>query len=142
MYRLIPVGLSTTSYVLVVSICAFSPASPTSCMHLVAISKFPPPCARSIIKTCTGQRKNEGAKVQRNIRPNVSAYNNGVLPPLLWKQGPQSRCTGPKNRNRCQKQIPSLSRTIPSGPTQIHPGPQKLLPQGPGNTNASLPHFL
>ena len=30
-----------------------SPASTTSCMHLVSVSKFPPPCARSK-KTCTG----------------------------------------------------------------------------------------
>ena len=53
-----------------------SPASATSCMHLVSVSKFPPPCARPK-KTRTGSKK-EGAKVQ-NIQP--SAYNNGVSPP-------------------------------------------------------------
>ena len=47
------------------------------------------------------KKRRQGPK---NIRPNVSAYENGVLPTLLWKQGPQSRCTGPKDRNRCQKQ--------------------------------------
>ena len=41
-----------------------SPASTTSCMHLVSISKLPPPCARSK-KTCTSSKK-EGAKVQKH----------------------------------------------------------------------------
>ena len=41
-----------------------SPASATSCMHLVSVSKFPPPCARSK-KTRTGSKK-EGAKVQKH----------------------------------------------------------------------------
>ena len=41
-----------------------SPAPTTSCMHLVSMSKFPPPCARSK-KTCTGSKK-EGAKVQKH----------------------------------------------------------------------------
>ena len=99
-----------------------------------------PPALCKVHKTCTGPKRRR--QDPKNIRPNVSAYNNGLLSPLLWKQGPQSRCTGPQNRTRCQKQISSLSRTIPSGPTQIHRGPQKLLPQGPGNTHASLPHFL
>ena len=43
-------------------------------------------------------------------------------PPTLWKQGPQSTCTGPKNRNRCQKQIQNnsfRSNTNSSRPTQI-----------------------
>ena len=31
-----------------------SPASTTSCTHLVSVSKFPPPCARS--KKCTGSK--------------------------------------------------------------------------------------
>ena len=80
----------------------------------------------------------KGAKVQKKSSP-MWAHD----PPPLWKQGPQSRWMGPKNRirNRCQKQIPSPSKRVPSGPTQINPGPQKLSPQGPGNTHASLPHF-
>ena len=41
-----------------------SPASKTSCMHLVSVSKFPPACARSK-ETCTGSKK-EGAKVQKH----------------------------------------------------------------------------
>ena len=41
-----------------------SPASTTSCMHLVSVSKFPSPCARSK-KTCAGSNK-EGAKVQKH----------------------------------------------------------------------------
>ena len=48
-------------------------------MHLVSISKFPFPRARSK-KPCTGSKK-EGATVQKKIQPNVSAYNNGVPPP-------------------------------------------------------------
>ena len=41
-----------------------SPASTTSCMHLVSISTFLPPCTRPK-KTCTGSKK-EGAKVQKH----------------------------------------------------------------------------
>ena len=41
-----------------------SPASTTSCMHLVSVSKFPAPCARSQ-KRCAGSKK-EGAKVQKH----------------------------------------------------------------------------
>ena len=41
-----------------------SPASTTSCIHLVSVSKFPAPRARSK-KTCTGSKK-EGAKAQKH----------------------------------------------------------------------------
>ena len=53
-----------------------SPASATSCMHLVSVSKFHPPCARSK-KTHTGSKK-EGAKVQ-NIQPSAAGDVTYVL---------------------------------------------------------------
>ena len=63
-----PIGLSTTSYVFIVSMLELPrPASTTSCMHLVSVSKFSPPCARSK-KTCMGSKK-EGAKVQKTSSP-------------------------------------------------------------------------
>ena len=70
----------------------------------------------------------------------MSAYNNGVFA-TLWRQGPRSRRTGPKNRNRAQKQLIWLSKKIPLGPAQIHAGPKKISPQGPENTQAS-PHIF
>ena len=109
-------------------------------MHLVSISKFPFPCARSK-KPCTGSKK-EGATVQKKIQPNVSAYNNGVPPPTLWRQGSRSRCTGPKNRNRGQKQLIWLSNKISLGPAQIHAGPRKISSQGPEKHTGTSPHIF
>ena len=50
--------------------------------------------------------------------------------------------TGPKNRNRAQKQLIWLSKEMPLGPAQIHAGPKQISPQGPENTQARPPHFL
>ena len=80
----------------------------------------------------------KGAKVQKNL-----AQCGRMIPPPYGSKVHKSGGWVQKNRirNRCQKQIPSPSKRVPSGPTQINPGPQKLSPQGPGNTHASLPHF-
>ena len=64
------------------------------------------------------------------------------FPPTLWRQGPRSRRTGPKNRNRAQKQLIWLSKKIPLGPAQIHAGPKKISPQGPENTGTSSTFFV
>ena len=72
----------------------------------------------------------------KNIKPNVSAYNNGVPPPTLWRQGPRCRCTGPKI-NRGQKQVIWLSL----GPAQIHAGPKKY-PHRVQKTHRQVPQFF
>ena len=72
----------------------------------------------------------------KNIKPNVSAYNNGVPPPTLWRQGPRCRCTGPKI-NRGQKQVIWLSL----GPAQIHAGPKKN-PHRVQKTHRQVPQFF
>ena len=91
-----------------------SPASATSCMHLVSVSKFPHPVPGPKKRARVPKQK---APRSKNIQPNVSAYNNGVSPPTLWRQGPRSRCTAPKNRSRAQKQLIWLSKKIPGSST-------------------------
>ena len=108
-------------------------------MHLVSISKFPFPCARSK-KPCTGSKK-EGATVQKTSSP-MWAPITTEFPPTLWRQGSRSRCTGPKNRNRGQKQLIWLSNKISLGPAQIHAGPRKISSQVPENTQARHPTFF
>ena len=70
-------------------------------MHLVSVSKFPPPCARS------KKRARAPAKFA-----NVSAYNNGVSPPTLWRQGPGSMRTGPKNRKPSSETINLINLAV------------------------------
>ena len=65
--------------------------------------------------------KKKKAPRSKNIHPNVSAYNS----------------TGPKKRNRGQKQLIWLSQKKSPGPAQTHAGPKKISPQGPENTQAS-----
>ena len=68
-----------------------SPASATSCMHLVSVSKFPPPCARS---------KNDPAQFA-----NVSAYSSGVPPPPYGGKVQEACARVQKTGNRAQKQL-------------------------------------
>ena len=116
-----------------------SPASTTSCMHLASVSKFPPPCARSK-KTCTSPKK----KVPRpkNIQPNVSAYNKQwSFPSPLWRQGPRSRCTGPKNKNRAQKQLIWLLKKNP-WVQHKYMQVQKKIPTGSRKHTSKSPTFF
>ena len=114
-----------------------SPASTTSCMHLVSVSKSPP-CARSKKSVRVPKKK---APRSKNIQPNVSAYNNGVPLATLWRQGPRSRCTGPKNRNRAQKQLICLSKKKSRGQAQIHAGPKKY-PHRVQKTHKQVPNIF
>ena len=113
--------------------------STPSCMHLVSISKFPPPCARSK-KTCTSSKKK--APRPKNIQPNVSAYTNGVSPSTLWRQGPRSRCTGPKNRNRAQKQLTWPSEKKNPGPSTNTCRSKKNYPHRVQKTHRQVPHIF
>ena len=106
--RLTPIGLSTTSYVYAhaASISKFplhQQSSTTSCMQLVARSKFPHP----VPGPKTMYRSQKKAPRSKNIQSNVSAYNNGVPPHPC---GSKVRKAGARvqKQNRCQKQIPSL----------------------------------
>ena len=106
-----------------------SPASTTSCMHLVSVPK-------------NSSHPVPGQKNVHGTQPNVSAYNNGVpLPPYggkVQEAGARVQKTG----NRAQKQLIWLSKKIPLGPAQIHAGPKKISPLGPENAQASPLHFL
>ena len=74
-----PASLSPIFCTHLASISTCSPfLSTSSCMHLVSISEFPPPCARSKKNMCRSKKKVPRSK---NIQPNVSAYNNGVSSP-------------------------------------------------------------
>ena len=136
-----PIGLSTTSYVFIVSMLELPrPASTTSCMHLVSASKFSPPCARSK-KTCMGSKK-EGAKVQKTSSP-MWAPITMEFPPTLWRQGPRSRRTGPKNRNRAPKQLYNLAvEKNPPGSSTNTCRSKKNIPTGSRKHTSKSPTFF
>jgi len=102
-------------------------------MHLGSISKFPPPCAMSK-KTCAGKKK---APRSKNIKPNVSAYNNGVPPhpmePRSTKQVHGSKKQKPNNLG--------LETKIPGSSTNTCRSKKKISPQGAENTHARPTHF-
>ena len=88
------------------------------------------------------QVQEKKAPRSKNIQPNLSA-------PTLWRQGPRSRCAGPKKRNRCQKQLIWLSKKIPwvqhkymqvkktNIPTGSRKHTGKSLPPGPKKKRAN-----
>ena len=110
-----------------------SPASKTSGMHLVSVSKFPPACARSK-ETCTGSKK-EGAKA-------MWAPITMEFPPHPMEARSTKQAHGSKKQKPSSKTINLAVEKIPLGPAQIHAGPKKISPQGPVNTQASPPYFL
>ena len=106
-----------------------SPASTTSCMHLVSVSKFPRPCARS------KKRARDPAQCER-------LWQWSFPPPPYGGKVQEAGARVQKTGNRAQKQLIWLSKKISLGPAQIHAGPKKISPQGPENIQASPPHFL
>ena len=114
-----------------------SPASATSCMHLVSVSKFPPPCARSKKRARVPKKK-----APRSKTSSPAPITMEFPPPPYRGKVHEAGARVKKNRNRAQKQLIWLSKKISLGPAQIHAGPKKISPQGPENTQASPPHFL
>ena len=115
-----------------------SPASTTSCMHLVSVSKFPPPCARSKKRVRVPKKK---APRSKNIQPNVSAYNNGVPPHPM-----EARST--KQVHGSKKQKPS-SETINLAVEKKNPWVQhkymqvqKKYPHRVQKTHKQVPHIF
>ena len=114
------------------------PASTTSCMHLVSVSKFPPPCARSKKRVRVPKKK---APRSKNIQPNVSAYNNGV-PPHPMEARSTKQAHGSKKQKQSSKTINlAVEKNSPGSSTNTCRS-KKISPQGPENTQASPPTFF
>ena len=103
-----------------------SPASTTSCMHLVSVSKFPPPCARS------KKRARDPAQCERLWQWN--------FPPTYGGKVQEAGARVQKTGNRAQKQLIWLSKKK-LGPAQIHAGPKKY-PHRVQKTHKQVPHIF
>ena len=100
----------------------------------MALNSHPP--FASSKKTCTGRQKMPRSKKHPAQYEPIQQWSS---PLPLWKQGPQSRCTGPKKQKPVSK-TNTLSVQKNSFKSNTNSS-KKLSPQGPGNKRASLPAF-